>query len=198
MLHEQVAANPAQFVDVALPITNPLIQGIGGVYFGSFADANFLNASNVIDSVPTGQTLTLPGSINVIYYHAFLPSTPEPPNGYPVVIYGHGFGDSQWGGPTAVAPTLAQAGFATIAINAVGHGFGPLSQVIVTDPNGNVTTFTAGGRSVDLNGDGQIGPYEGCLAANPAQVALRDCLRQTALDLASLVLHNQAGDRRER
>jgi len=56
-----------------------------------------------------------------------------------------------------------------------------------------VTTFTAGGRSVDLNGDGQIGPYEGCLAANPAQVALRDCLRQTALDLASLVLQIKRG-----
>ncbi len=79
-----------------------------------------------------------------------------------MVIYGHGFGDSQWGGPTAVAPTLAQAGFATVAINAVGHGFGPLSQVIITDNQGNTTTLTAGGRTVvDLNGDGQLdGPYE--------------------------------------
>ena len=32
-----------------------------------------------------------------------------------MVIFGHGFGDSQWGGATAVAPTLAKAGFATIA-----------------------------------------------------------------------------------
>jgi pimeloyl-ACP methyl ester carboxylesterase len=193
VLHEQVAVNPAQFVDVALPITNPLIQGIGAVGFGSFASPNFLNAQQVIPWTPTGQDVSLPGSINLIYFHVFLPATPQPPAGYPVVIFGHGFGDSQWGGPTAVAPTLAQAGFATIAINAVGHGFGPQSQVIITDPSGKMTTLTAGGRSVDLNGDGQIGPYEGCLAANPTQVALRDCLRQTAVDLGQLVRTIQAG-----
>jgi len=193
VLHEQVAASPAQFVDVPLPITNPLIQGIGAIWFGSFASPNFLNDQEVIPSAPTGQQVSLPSSVNLIYYHVFLPSTPEPPTGYPVVIFGHGFGDSQWGGPTAVAPTLAQAGFAVVAINAVGHGFGPLSQVIVADPSGNVTTLTAGGRGVDLNGDGQIGPYEGCLAANPAQVALRDCLRQTALDLGELVRTIEGG-----
>ena len=193
VLHEQVAVSPAQFVDVALPITNPLIQGIGAIGFGSFASPNFLNSQQVIPWTPTGQAVALPGSINEIYFHLFLPSAPAPPAGYPVVIFGHGFGDSQWGGPTAVAPTLAQAGFATIAINAVGHGFGPQSQVVITDNSGNVTTFTAGGRSVDLNGDGQIGPYEGCLAANPAQVALRDCLRQTALDLGELVRTIKAG-----
>ena len=193
VLHEQVGVSPPQFVDVPLPINNPLIQGIGAIGFGLFASPNFLNDQQVIPWTPTGQDVSLPGSINVIYFHVFLPATPEPPGGYPVVIYGHGFGDSQWGGPTAVAPVLAQAGFATIAINAVGHGFGPQSQVVITDPAGHVTTLTAGGRGVDLNGDGQIGPYEGCLAANPAQVALRDCLRQTALDLGELVRTIQGG-----
>jgi len=193
VLHEQVAANPAQFVDVPLPITNPLIQGIGAIGFGSFASPNFLNDQQVIPWTPTGQDVALPGSVNLIYFHVFLPSSPQPAAGFPVVIYGHGLGDSQWGGPTAVAPTLAQAGFATIAINAVGHGFGPLSQVIITDPAGKVTTLTAGGRGVDLNGDGQIGPDEGCQAANPAQVALRDCLRQTALDLGELVRTIEGG-----
>ena len=193
VLHEQVAANPAQFVDVPLPITNPLITGIGAIGFGSFASPNFLNGQQVIPWTPTGQDVSLPDSINEIYFHVFLPSTPQPAAGYPVVIFGHGFGDSQWGGPTVVAPVLAQAGFATIAINAVGHGFGPLSQVIITDPSGHVTTLTAGGRSVDLNGDGQYDPSEGCQAADPAQVALRDCLRQTALDLSELVRTIQGG-----
>ncbi|HTQ58320.1 MAG TPA: Ig-like domain-containing protein [Bryobacteraceae bacterium] len=186
VLHEQVADNPAQFVDVALPLNIPLFQGIGSVAFGTFASPNFLNDQQVIPWTPTGQDVAAPAT-NLIYYHVFLPSTPEPAGGYPVVIYGHGLGDSQWGGPSAVAPVLAQAGFATIAINAVGHGFGPQSQVIVTDRTGNVTTFTAGGRSVDLDGDGTIGPYEGCLPNDPAQVALRDCLRQTAIDLSALV-----------
>jgi hypothetical protein len=103
------------------------------------------------------------------------------------VIYGHGFGDSQWGGPSAVAPTLAQSGMATIAINTVGHGFGPQSTVIITDSSGKTTTFNEGGRSVDLNGDGSFDPYEGCIAQSPAQAGMRDCLRQTALDLSQLV-----------
>jgi len=193
VLHDQIAVNPAQFVDVTLPINNPLIQGIGAIGFGSFASPNFLSDQQVIPWTPTGQDVTLPSAINLISFHVFLPSTPEPPAGYPVVIFGHGLGDSQWGGPTAMAPTLAQAGFATIAINAVGHGFGPQSQVIITDTSGKVTTLTAGGRGVDLNGDGQIAPDEGCQAANPAQVALRDCLRQTALDLGELVRTIQGG-----
>ena len=193
VLHEQVGDNPAQFIDVPLPVTNPLIQGIGAIGFGSFASPNFLNSQQVIPWTPTGQSVTLPASENEIYYHVFLPQTPEPATGYPVVIFGHGFGDSQWGGPTAIAPVLSQAGFATIGINAVGHGFGPQSQVIITDNSGNVTTLTAGGRGVDLNGDGQIGPYEACLAANPPEVALRDCLRQTALDLGELVRTIQGG-----
>ena len=193
VLHEQVAINPSQFVDVPLPINNPLIQGIGAIAFGTFDSPNFLNGDQVIPSTPTGQAVALPPSAGLISYHVFLPSSPEPATGYPVVIYGHGFGDSQWGGPTAVAPVLAQAGFATVAINAVGHGFGGGSQVIITDPSGKVTTFAAGGRGVDLNGDGQIGPYEGCLAMNPSQVALRDCLRQTALDLTQLVRTIQGG-----
>jgi len=193
VLHEQVAVSPPQFVDVPLPITNPLFQGIGAVEFASFASPNFLNDQQVIPQTPTGQDVALPGSLNVIYFHVFLPSSAQPAAGYPVAIFGHGFGDSQWGGPTAVAPVLAQAGFATIAINAVGHGFGPQSQVIVTDKAGNVTTLTAGGRGVDLNGDGAIDPYEGCLALNPAQAGLRDCLRQTALDLSQLVRMIEGG-----
>jgi len=193
VLHEQVADNPSQFVDVPLPLNNPLFMGIGAIGFGSFASPNFLNGQQVIPWTPTGQDVALPGSINEITFHVFLPATPEPPNGYPVVIFGHGFGDSQWGGPSAVAPKLAQAGFATIAINAVGHGFGPQSEVIITDRLGNVTTLNAGGRSVDLNGDGTFDPYEGCLAMNPAQVALRDCLRQTALDLSELVRTIEGG-----
>jgi len=193
VLHEQVAVNPDQFVDVTLPINNALFQGVGAIAFGSFASPNFLNDQEVIPWTPTGQDVALPASLNQIRFHVYLPATPEPAGGYPVVIYGHGLGDSQWGGPSAVAPTLAQAGFATIAINAVGHGFGPDSQVIITDKSGNVTTLTAGGRSVDLNGDGTIDPDEGCIAMDPAQVGLRDCLRQTALDLSELVRMVQSG-----
>ncbi len=193
VLHEQVKASPAQFVDVPLPVRNALFQGIGAFAFGTFSSPSFLNDQQTIPWTPTGQPVSQPSGVNQIYYHVYVPSSAEPATGYPVVIYGHGFGDSQWGGPTAVAPTLAQAGFATIAINTVGHGFGSGSQVVITDPSGKITTLTAGGRSVDLNGDGNIDPYEGCIALSPAQVGMRDCLRQTALDLSQLVRMIQGG-----
>lgn len=185
VLHFQTSAT--QFVDVPLPIKNPLFAGIGAIAFGSFSSPSFLNSDNVIPWTPTGQDVTPPAATNQISFHVFLPSTPAPAAGYPVVIFGHGFGDSQWGGPSTIAPVLAQKGFATIAINAVGHGFGPQSAVIVTDNAGNSTTIPSAGRAADLNGDGQYDAYEGCVALNPGQVGMRDCLRQTALDLSQLV-----------
>jgi hypothetical protein len=193
VLHEQVQANPPQFADLPLPIGNPLFSGVGAIAFGSFSSPNFLNDQQVIPWAATGQDVALPGGVNQIYYHVYLPSSPQPLAGYPVVIFGHGFGDSQWGGPTVVAPTLAKAGIATIAINTVGHGFGPQSAVIITDRAGNITTLTAGGRGVDLNGDGNIGPYEGCIALNPMQVGMRDCLRQTVVDLCQLTRTIEGG-----
>ena len=193
VLHLQTTVSPAQFVDVPLPIKSPLFGGIGSVAFGSFSSPNFLNSDNVIPWTPTGQDVALPAAVNQVYFHVFLPSSPPPSTGYPVVIFGHGFGDSQWGGPSTIAPVLAQAGFATVAINAVGHGFGPQSSVIVTDNAGNATTLLSGGRSVDLNGDGIYDPYEGCIAMNPGQVGMRDCLRQTALDLSQLAHTIQVG-----
>jgi len=87
--------------------------------------------------------LAVPAASNRVDFNALLPSTPKPAAGYPVVIFGHGFGDSRFGGPTAVAPALASAGFAGVAINAVGHGFGPLSTVTFHDKSGHSTTLPA-------------------------------------------------------
>jgi pimeloyl-ACP methyl ester carboxylesterase len=125
--------------------------------------------------------------VTQVYFNALLPASPKPAAGYPVIIFGHGFGDSRFGGPTAVAPTMARAGFAVVAINAVGHGFGPLSTVSFTDASGKTTTVNAGGRSVDLNGDGTIEPQEGCAIVAPIGYGTRDCFRQTVVDLLQLV-----------
>jgi len=89
------------------------------------------------------------------------------------VIFGHGFGDSSLGGPTIVSPVLAQAGFATVSINVAGHGYGPRSNVVITDKSGNSTTVLSGGRGVDLDGNGIIGSTEGCLVLTPAQSLAR-------------------------
>src|SRR5262249_14406313 len=121
--------------------------------------------------------------------------------GWPVVIGGHGSGGNKEGGntPIRIAGKLAQHGLATIAINAVGHGGGPLRTLTLTQNDGTNRTPPAGGRGVDLNGDGIIetaGQGEGLqTAANgpDAIVFARDGIRQTVVDLMQLVREIQRG-----
>ncbi len=166
-LHEQTGSVPAAFTDISLPLSSTLLAGLGSVTIGSFQSPNFLGTDQTIAPTASNPALPIPGSTTQVYFNALLPSSPKPAAGYPVIIFGHGLGDSRFGGPTAVAPTMARAGFAVIAINAVGHGFGPLSTVSFTDASGDTTTLNAGGRSVDLNGDGTIESDEGCSIAVP-------------------------------
>ncbi|HTX37141.1 MAG TPA: Ig-like domain-containing protein [Bryobacteraceae bacterium] len=185
-LHEQTGWSPVQFTDLTLPLPSALLAGLGTLVVGYYTSPSFLEPDQSILNSPTLPGLEIPPNLNVVYYNALLPSTPEPPNGYPVVIFGHGLGDSRWGGPTAVAPVLARAGFAVIAINAVGHGFGPLSTVTLVNTDGTSSTIPAGGRGVDVNGDGIIGSDEGCTLITPVAYGTRDCFRQTAVDLLQL------------
>jgi len=187
VLHDQTGANPPSFTDLTIPLSSTLLTGLGRLVIGSFQSPSFLEADQTIRQTPTLPELEVPPYTNRVDFNALLPSSPQPAAGYPVVIFGHGFGDSRFGGPTAVAPTLARSGFAVIAINAVGHGYGPLSTVTLVDNSGNSTTLPAGGRGVDVNGDGVIEGNEGCALVTPVAYGPRDCFRQTVVDLMQLV-----------
>ena len=187
VLHEQVAVNPPRFADLALPLDPTLLAGVDRLVIGSFQSPMFLAGDQTIPPYPSGPPLFVPDTTIRVYFNAILPSAPKPSSGYPVVIFGHGFGDSRFGGPTAVSPVMARAGVAVIAINAVGHGFGPLSSVSFVGKNGAATTVTSGGRSIDLNGDGLIDSNEGCALVTPVALGTRDCFRQTVVDLMQLV-----------
>ncbi len=186
-----------KFSNFSLPINSPLFasffSNLGRISFLSYLSPLLLNSEQAIDPTSTGIPVDVPTPSNEIAFHVYLPNTPEPPNGYPVVIFGHGFGDSSIGGPTVVAPALAQAGFASVAINAFGHGYGPQSHLIVTDTAGNNTTVSLGGRGIDRNGDGVIDSTEGCEILTPLPLGLRDCIRQTVVDLMQLVRVIQSG-----
>jgi hypothetical protein len=184
---------PPLSITLALDQFAALFGNVGRIAFASYQSPQVLNAQQTIDPAPSGVGVILPVTTNEIPFHAYLPKDPAPAKGYPVVIYGHGFGDSSFGGPTIVSPVLAQAGFATVSANAAGHGFGPRSNVVITDKSGNGTTILSGGRGVDLDGNGIIGSTEGCLVLRPAAVGLRDCFRQTVVDLMQLVRVIQAG-----
>lgn len=176
-----------------------VLSGVQSIAFGLYLSPNFLNPLNgSIATTPTSSGISGPVSVPLpvpvlnissgyvpVSYHVFLPATPAPPAGFPVVIYGHGLGDNQFGGPTFIAGTLAKRGFATLAIEITGHGYGALSVVNVKDTSGVVHTVLTPGRGILIPGNSQIGPADGCVV--PGAIAVRDCGRQTAIDLLALV-----------
>ncbi len=159
------------------------LSNVKRISFGLVLSPNYLDLAG-----PTAGSITRPPSLPVSYnpvsFHVFTPT-----NGggqkVPVVIYGHGLGDSQFGAPTYIASTLAKNGFATLAMEITGHGFGPNGIVKLTAHNGSFSTVSTPGRGVQLTPGANIGSTDGCIA--PGAVAVRDCGRQTAIDLSAIV-----------
>ncbi len=175
------------------PIPLAALSGVKSIAFGLYLSPNFLDPTNgtiapTPTNTPIGGPVPTPTALlgyALVSFHVFLPATPRPTGGFPVVIYGHGLGDNQFGAPTFIAGTLAKHGFATLAMEIQGNGYGPGSTVQVTDNFGIPHTVSTPGRGIVLPGNSQIGPTDGCIA--PGAVAIRDCGRQTAVDLFALV-----------
>jgi dienelactone hydrolase len=183
-------------------------SAVGEVAFGSYQSPDY-----EVHPTPAQRAIGAPGEYippvgtrtgnpvvqgtNTITFDLFLPNPngpagPEPADGWPVAIFGHGNNDIKEDS-FRIAETLAEHGIATIAINAVGHGFGPDSYLTVNqiDQNGaplSPVTFLSGGRGIDQDNDGIIGNNEGVDAAGSESVLFRsDGIRQTAADLMQLV-----------
>ena len=167
---------------------------IGTLAFGKFAGQHWQNGNVFIPQVPTRNSVPPQGTED-IFFNLFIPSGPRPTNGWPVAIFGHGFTDSKQGAPFAVASILAHNGIASIAINVVGHGFGPNSTLTVQQGAAS-TTFLEGGRGVDQDGNGQITSAEGSstfVLSPQGTIGSRDALQQTVANLMELVRAIQGG-----
>ncbi len=163
-----------------------VLSGVGRIAFGFFLSPVFLNPSTgTISQTATAKPIGAPTGHALVSFHIFLPAGPAPAGGYPVAIYGHGLGDNQFDAPTYIASTFAQKGIATLAFEITGHGYGPGGVVKVTETNGKVYTVATPGRGVVLSPGSPIGSTDGCIAAGAFGV--RDCGRQTAVDLFALV-----------
>jgi dienelactone hydrolase len=185
---------------VTIPVPTVLLTGVlpgtGAIRqlaYGRFQSPNYLTPGASITSIGTRTGRPVAHGASTIYFSLFTPATPKPAGGWPVAIVGHGFGDSREGLPLTVAASLARQGIATLAINVVGHGGGPLGTITVTTPTQTVT-FPSGGRGIDQNGDGLIDGTEGVSAVRPRTLnGSTDGLRQTITDLMQLVREVQAG-----
>ncbi len=104
----------------------------------------------------------------------FIPATPSPAAGYPVVVFGHGLGSTKEAA-FGIAPQLAAQGFMTVGIDFVGHG----------------------SRAVRISNDASLGCTDAaqpsaapqCFApvVSPDLAATRDNIRQSALDTLALI-----------
>jgi len=187
-------AGPLNAVPVNVNLLRFIPGTVGQIAFGKYASPDYETAEQFIPPVGTRTGSPVVQGINEVFFNLYLPSGPRPAGGWPVAIFGHGSGGSkQGGGPgggdsLALAASLAEQGIATIAINVVGHGFGPLSTLTVMPSVGAPVTFLEGGRGMDQNGDGIIGNNEGISAAPPQSIIRdRDGQRQTVADLMQLV-----------
>lgn len=186
----------SQFVLVPVPAAAlAVIPGaVGTVAFGTFVSPDYEAPGRFIP--PTGTRFGTPAvqGTNQVSFTLFLPAGPQPANGWPVAIFGHGFGDNMNGSPYVVGASMAAHGIATLAINVVGHGGGPAGTLTVGRAGGTPVTLPAGGRGIDQNGDTLIDATEGSSAAPPRGIiGTRDGLRQTVIDLMQLVREIEVG-----
>jgi hypothetical protein len=181
---------------VPTPALGVVAGAVGQIAYGKFRSPNYLTAAG--NYIPASATWTgqpqLQGSSELIF-QLFVPAGPKPAGGWPVAIFGHGFTDSMYGAPWTVASVFASQGIATLSINVVGHGGGPLGTLNVFHPASAVpVSVPAGGRGFDQDGNGTIDSTEGVNAAAPRTiVSSRDGLRQTVVDLMQLVRQVQIG-----
>jgi hypothetical protein len=189
--NQQTGVNPTVFnpVDVDLSLLRNTYPGtVGQVAFGKYVSPDYeVHPGEYIPPVGTRTGTPQVQSYHDVYFNLVLPSGPKPAAGWPVAIFGHGNNNNQYFS-FLVAASMAAHGVATLSINAVGHGFGPLGTLTVNGTVGDPVTFLAGGRGIDQNGDHVIGGNEGVAAAPPrAIISSRDGARQTAVDLLQLV-----------
>ena len=176
------------------PNLTPFLAGVGTIAFGAFDAPDYQTSSKVIPAVGTRTGVPAVQGTNRLYFNLFLPPGTAPAGGWPVAIYGHGFTDNKNQTPFLVAGSMARRGIATIAINVVGHGSGPLGTLTVNRAAGAQVVLPAGGRGFDQNSDSLISTTEGVNAAAPQTlVGSRDGLRQTVIDLMSLVREIEVG-----
>ena len=161
---------------------------VGTIAFGRYNSPDYeVHPGEFIPPIGTRTGRPTVRGMNEVYFNLYLPSGPKPAAGWPVAIFGHGSAQNK-NLSFNVAATMAAHGIATIAINAVGHGSGPLGTLVVNQAGGPPVTVAAGGRGFDQNGDGVIDADEGLAAAAPRTILLTtDGVRQTVADLMQLV-----------
>jgi hypothetical protein len=164
----QTAANaPPTDQPMNLTAMRVVPDAVGTVAFGTFRTLDFtVRPSSHIPPIPTRTGKLEPTGTLDVAFNIWLPAGTPPPNGWPVVIYGHGSNGSK-NAPFVHASVLTSHHLAVIAINGAGCGGGPDTTMTATLRDGRTMTFAAPGLGYDADGDGTIGTWEPSRAKRP-------------------------------
>ena len=189
---QQTRVDPPGFMQANLNVSllrNTFPGAVASLAFGKYLSPDYqVHPGEYIPPVGTRTGTPVVQGLNEIYFNLFLPSGQMPAGGWPVAIFGHPNGAYKEDPSLFVAGSMAARGIATLAINAVGHGFGPLGTLTVSQSVEGSVTFSAGGRGIDQDGDGIIAGSEGLTTAPPRDIVFfTDGIRQTVADLTQLV-----------
>lgn len=165
----------------------------GTFAFGSFEAPSWLDEDRTIPQVPTRSAPPVRGKER-IGVALILPAGGKPEGGWPVAIHGPGVTRSKYDIFLA-ADYNARKGFATIAIDPVGHAYGPQGKLVLQTATGPAEVPMHGRAKGDPEKDGlDSEELQAPLSPHPkATIAFRDGLRQTALDNMALVRAIQRG-----
>jgi hypothetical protein len=165
-------------------------DAVGGIGIGWYWSPWYLTPERRIVEAPTLGPHRAAGAERPVPFVVVTPAGRPPREGWPLAVFGHGYGGEMLSSAFLVAGSLARQGIATVAISVVGHGGGPEGRLLVSLGDGRIHVVRVPGRGIDLDADGRIESTEG-LAPVPggplAALGLRDGLRQQVVDLMALV-----------
>jgi hypothetical protein len=189
---QHTRVNPPDFTDesINLAILRYIPNAVGTVAYGYYVSPDYnVHPGEYIPAVGTRTGTPPVQGYNDIYFTLYLPSGAKPEAGWPIALMGHGATGDQHSTSGNQAAKLAANGIATLGINHVGHGFGPLGTLKVNMRDGSSLTIPDAGRGIDRNGNNFITNPEGGGPAPPSSWTIfgRDANRQTAIDLMQLV-----------
>ena len=185
--HTSVSPPGVTMAPIDLAILRYIPNAVGAIAYGRYVSPEYRVPGEYIPAVGTLSETPPVRGYNTLSFTLFLPFGARPAAGWPVAIVGSG-GDQHFA-TGAVAAMLASHGIATIGINAVGWGFGPLGTLALRLTDGSSLVIPDAGRGIDQDGDNFIGMTEGASAADPRTwtIGVRDINHQNAIDLLQLV-----------
>jgi hypothetical protein len=167
---------------------------VATVAFGRFTALDFTtHPSGHIAPIPTRTgTLAPTGTVDV-GVTVWLPSGTRPPAGWPVEICAHG-STANKNFCVSQSSIANSRGIAVIAINAMGHGHGPVSTLALRRTDGTTATVAAPGSGYDADGNGIVDAWEPRFAPRPHAIwGTSGTVAETAALHLQLVRALQAG-----